>query len=243
MYDIHAHILPAIDDGPRNSTESLEMVFEASRCGTDVLVATPHMRDVNEKRSVEYVTSSLNLLQHDIANYGVDIEIKIGMENHLNPDSPAMFKKGKSLTINRTNFALIELPFFGHPKYIDDVLLELQHDGLIPVLAHPERIELIQQDPTRLAYFIDKGMISQVTAGSLIGQFGQDVKSFTEQLIKNNLVHVIASDCHRPVGRRAPNLTVGYQAAVRLIGHSRAKKLVCDNPESIINGVRLSDNS
>ena len=88
----------------------------------------------------------------------------------------------------------------------------------------------------KLEDFVQKGMISQVTAGSLIGQFGSEVKSFTEILVRKGLAHVIASDCHRPFGRRAPNLHVGYQAAARLVGKSKAKMLVCDNPKAIING-------
>ena len=236
MYDIHAHILPGIDDGPRNNTESLELILSASRSGIETLIATPHMRDVNEKRSVKYALELLHSLQNDVKDLNIDITLKMGMENHLISDTPAMFEMGKSLTINETNFALIELPFFGYPNYVDDTLAELQKNGLIPVLAHPERIELIQKNPMKLEDFVQKGMISQVTAGSLIGQFGSEVKSFTEILVRKGLAHIIASDCHRPFGRRAPNLHVGYQAAARLVGKSKAKMLVCDNPKSIING-------
>ena len=236
MYDLHAHILPGIDDGPRTNIESLELIFAAYRNGIKTLVATPHMKDVNEKRSVKYAQELLNSLKNKVKNLNIDISLKMGMENHLISETPMMFEVGKSLTINETKFALIELPFFGYPNYVDDALSELQNIGLVPVVAHPERIELIQKNPMKLEYFVQKGMISQVTAGSLIGQFGSEVKFFAEMLVRNDLAHVIATDCHRPFGRRAPNLDVGYQAAARLIGKSKAKILVEGNPKSIING-------
>ncbi|MBR61379.1 MAG: tyrosine protein phosphatase [Dehalococcoidia bacterium] len=236
MYDIHAHILPQIDDGPRSRNESLAMIIEASRTGVKTLIATPHMKDVNEKTSVKHVESLLQLLKQDVKDLNLNITLKIGMENHLASDSPDMFATGKSLTINSTKFALIELPFFGYPNYVDDTLYQLIKNGIVPVLAHPERIELIQNNPAKLEAFLDKGMIAQITSGSLIGQFGQEVKSFTEMLVATGLVHVIGSDCHRPFGRRAPDLHIGFKAAARLVGELKAKAMVYDNPKSIING-------
>ena len=240
MYDMHSHILPGIDDGPRNKNESLELIIAASRSGIQTLIATPHMKDVNEKRSVRYAQEVLRLLQQDVKSLNLSISLKMGMENHLAPNTPDMFKAGKSLTINSTNFALIELPFFGYPDYVDDTLQELQQNGITPVLAHPERIELIQNNPAKLEQFVNQGMISQVTSGSLIGQFGKEVKSFTEMLVIKGMAHVMSSDCHRPFGRRAPDLHVGYQAAYRLIGEAKSKMLVCHNPKSIINGTYTS---
>ena len=41
-----------------------------------------------------------------------------------------------------------------------------------------------------------KGALTQVTAGSILGDFGKKIKRFTKQLIDANLVHFIASDAH-----------------------------------------------
>ena len=101
MYDIHAHILPGIDDGPRNKNESLELIIEASRSGVDTLIATHHMKDVNEKRSVKYARELLKSLQKDVKELKLNISLKMGMENHLTPDSPAMFEVGKSLPLTK----------------------------------------------------------------------------------------------------------------------------------------------
>ena len=88
-----------------------------------------------------------------------------------------------------------------------------------------------------LYLLIDKASLGSGKTGDVVlGNKKIEVKSFTEMMVRKGLAHVIASDCHRPFGRRAPNLYVGYQAAARLVGESKAKMLVCDNPKSIING-------
>ncbi len=239
MYDLHAHILPALDDGPKTEAVTLEMAAVAAQSGTEVMVATPHMKDVNESSTVDEATALCSEMARKIRGDGTAIELVMGMENHVVPELPEMFRDGRALPLNGTGYALIEMPFFGHPNYLGEVLFEVQLLGVIPVLAHPERIELVQQKPEILRDFVEKGMMSQVTAGSLLGSFGPDVRWFTEDLVRNELVHVIASDCHFPDGPRSPNLTAGFEAATKLVGDDRAGRMVRDVPRAIVEGRRV----
>ncbi|MDA1189568.1 MAG: tyrosine protein phosphatase [Chloroflexi bacterium] len=236
MYDLHVHILPGLDDGARTMQEAVEMARVAAECGTKVLLATPHMKDVNEESSVGQARSLLNELSKRVEEANIPITLVMGMENHVVPSLPAMFSRGEALVINGTKYALIEMPFFGKPAYLEQTLFDVQLQGIVPVLAHPERIECIQQDVELLVRFVERGMLSQITAGSLTGHFGSDVQRFTEDLLRRNLAHIMASDTHRPDGRRSPSLLDGLTAATEIAGNKVAQALVLETPKAILKG-------
>ena len=165
----------------------------------------------------------------------VDLEVVLGMGNHLDLDLPDDLEAGIALRLNGSRYALVELPFFEYPNYVEDVLFKIQLMELTPVLAHPERIEPIQRDPELLAGFVRRGMLSQVTAGSIVGHFGSKVKRLTHAMLKRGLVHVIAADAHFAEGSRSPKLTRSYTAAVDVIGKEKATAMVLGTPEAILS--------
>ena len=234
MYDLHAHILPALDDGARTVQEALAMASVAARSGTVLMVATPHMKDVNELSSPGNAIELRSHLDSMLGDSEIPLGLVMGMENHVVPGLDEMFADGRALPIGNTRYALIEMPFFGHPEYLEPTLSRVRSLGITPVLAHPERIEVVQRRPEILADFVEAGMLSQITAGSLLGHFGADVRRFTEDLVRSGLAHVMASDCHRPDGPRAPVLGPGLAAAAELIGAKEAGRLVNEVPRSIV---------
>lgn len=82
------------------------------------------------------------------------------------------------------------------PGYTERLLYELQTEGIIPIIVHPERNKELQERPDLLYQFVKNGALTQVTASSVVGYFGKNVKKFSEQLIEYNLTHFIASDAH-----------------------------------------------
>ena len=233
MFDLHAHILPGIDDGARTPDETLEMSRAAARCGTKAILATPHRKDVTENWSVEHLRrliADMNALNRE---QGVELPLLLGMENHLSQDLPDEIEAGRALTMNNSRYILVEMPFFGRLDWVEDTLSRIQHQGLIPVLAHPERIEAFQQDPDLLATFIERGMLSQITAGSVVGTWGDRVKRFTHELLRSGMAHIIASDTHAPTGMRSPKL--GIKAAAHLVGLRVATAMVTDTPKAILD--------
>ena len=235
MYDLHSHILPGVDDGARTLEDALEMARSAVEHGTKVMVATPHRKDVIESFSVQQIQEHLAVLKGELDQNGVDLEILLGMETHLELELPEAFAEGLALPINGSRYALVELTFFGHPNYMEEVLFQLQLRGLTPVLAHPERIEVIQRNVDLLVGFVERGMLSQITAGSIVGHFGGRVKRFTHSLLRRGLVHVIASDTHFAQGPRSPVLSDGVNEAVRIVGEERAQAMVVHTPRDILS--------
>ena len=234
MYDLHAHILPGVDDGSRTPEETLEMSRVAAETGTKIILATPHRKDMTEESSVEHIRRLIADMNAQNARHGVDISLVLGMENHLDEALPDEIDAGRALPMNGTRYILVEMPFFGRPDYIERTLDEVQEMGLTPVLAHPERIEAFQEDVELLASFVERGMLSQITSGSVVGTWGDEVKRFTHELLDRRLAHVMASDTHSPTGLRSPKLGVGIKAAASIVGDDYAMAMVVDTPLAIL---------
>ena len=96
---------------------------------------------------------------------------------------------------------------FTHLGPLEDVLYDLQLQGLSPVLAHPERCPSFQRDVDLLRRLVQRGVLCSITAGSLTGVFGSTVRRFAIQLLRERMVHDISSDAHDP-DRRAPVIGV-----------------------------------
>jgi protein-tyrosine phosphatase len=236
MYDLHAHILPAVDDGARTMEETLAMTVVAAEQGTKMLLATPHRKDVTEQSSVAHIQSLVGEVNAWLGEREYDLTMVLGMENHLDLDLPDEIEAGRALPMNGTEYILVEMPFFGRPNWVQEVLFQIQLQGLKPVLAHPERIEAFQRDPDMLAMFVDRGILTQVTAGSPVGHFGRRVQRITRDMLDRNLVHILASDTHNPSGPRSPKLRRGVEAVAKIVGEEAAKRMVVDTPKAILEG-------
>ena len=236
MYDIHSHILPAIDDGPPQMEYSVAMALASKNDGTKKMICTPHHKDVTENHSIPKLIQLLEKFKSCLKTEKVELDIGLGMENHINLDLPEALYNGTSLTINQTKYVLIELPFFGKPNYIEKILFDVQLKGYTPVLAHPERLELFQNNPTILDHLVGRGMVTQFTAGSILGLFGKKAKTLTEKYLKDGLVHTFASDTHTPSGPRSPILSTAFNEVAKIYGYDIAFAMFSTNPKSIIDG-------
>ena len=232
--DLHSHVLPGVDDGPQTWDEAMAMVRSAASSGTALMAATPH----GDRRGTWHQVDSLKGLCQDLNREleHVPLTVVLGMENPLELDTAEQIERGTALTLNGSAYTLIELPFLQLPLYWEDVLFELQLRGLRPIIAHPERQIQIQENPDILAGVVDRGMLTQVTAGSLVGHFGPRVRRTAHRLMKKGLVHAIASDCHGPHGPRGPDLLEGFQAASKLVGRELAAQMVWETPWAIAQG-------
>ena len=239
MYDLHAHILPGVDDGAKTPEDTLEMARAAAKDGTRVILATPHRRDVTENWSVAHVREQVAEANQRIEDAGLDITMRLGMENHLDVDLPEEVEQGRALSMAGSRYILVELPFFGRPNYVEEVLFQVQSRGLTPVLAHPERLEVFHAEPELLVTLVERGMLTQVTAGSLEGYFGKNVRKFTEALFRHGLVHILASDTHFPGGPRSPKLTPGVEAASKIVGQEQARNMVVATPKAVLDDLPI----
>ncbi|MBI4308568.1 MAG: phosphotransferase [Chloroflexi bacterium] len=241
MIDIHTHILPAVDDGPKAMADAVEMVRRAVLDGARTMVATPHAKDVCEHYPNGAIRGVCDALRAELTQAGLEVEVLLAMENPLATDLRQQLSVGLQLPYPGGRYVLVELPYISYPPYADEVLFQLQLAGLTPVLAHPERTVLFQRHPSRLAALVSRDVLVQVTAGGLLGHFGPECRSAIEEFLRMGIVHAIASDSHAPVGDRGPGLRRAVEAAARVVGPERAEALVTAMPQAIVRGAPLPE--
>jgi protein-tyrosine phosphatase len=202
MIDIHCHILPGVDDGAKDLAESLEMAKTAVNQGITTIIATPHhLNNAYENRKPQILQQATELNKAlDSAN--IPLTILPGQEIRIYGEILEDYHKQEILPLVGSNYLLIELPSGHVPRYTEKMLYDLQLQGFIPIIAHPERNREINQHPEILYQLVKKGALTQVTAASICGAFGKKIKTFSQQLIESNLTHFIASDAHNLSNRR-----------------------------------------
>ena len=238
MIDIHSHILPALDDGPTTVQESMEMCRIAVHDGIKKIVATPHvengMFDVNAQMVLERVNTLNQLIQQE----GLDLTIYPGSEVHLNDRliNENIIKESHILTINgNKTYILLEFSFQWIPTETEHVIFKLKSMGFTPILPHLERNYGIQENSAVLHRFVDMGAVLQVTAQSITGGFGSAPKKCVLWMLKNNLVHVVASDAHSPANR-PPILSQAVKIVSDILDEETAHKMVSEYPKMILEG-------
>lgn len=202
MLDLHCHILPGIDDGARSWEDSLLLAEAAVQEGITHLLATPHHLNgkyENKKESVLRLTSELqeklnenqiNLSVFPSQEVRISGEILSGIENDeiLFPDEMG-------------RYLLVEFPTMSIPHFTQQLFFQLEQKGITPIIVHPERNQVIIEDPNTLLEFVERGALAQVTASSYVGVFGKEIAQLSKQLVEADLVHILSSDAHNTRGR------------------------------------------
>jgi protein-tyrosine phosphatase len=218
MIDIHCHILPGIDDGAQTIEESLMMAKEAVRERIETIIATPHHKNGvydNEKRTI---LSKVEELNNVLQKEGVPLTVLPGQETRLYGEILDDYLTGGGiLPLAETSYLFVELPSGHVPRYTERLFYELQTEGLIPIIVHPERNRELIENPDRLYRLVTNGSLTQLTAGSVCGYFGKKIKKFSHQLIEANLIHFIASDAHN-VHNRSFKMTEAMDELERIYG-------------------------
>jgi protein-tyrosine phosphatase len=240
MIDIHSHIMPGIDDGARSMEEAVEMARIAMEDGIEQMVSTPHMYNglSHNPEPSEILERVAELNEAVRAVCDNRFKILPGNEVHLSHEIVEQAKTDRVSRLNSKNYMLVELPRFTVPTGADELFYQLVLQGVHPILVHPERNAQLQAHPETVAGLVERGVLVQVTAMSVTGEFGAAAQATAESLLRHNCVHFLATDTHRP-NRRAPILSRGRDAVAAIMGEAVARKLVDDNPRAVINGEPL----
>ena len=238
MLDLHCHILPELDDGPSVVDESVKMCVQAAKDGITDIVATPHVFDGRHEVSLDRRDFYLDKFNACLQKRGLPLRLHPGAEVRLVPDLDEHLRASRSLCINRSRYILIELPQT-LPSSLDHELYTLQLQGFVPLIAHPERHGCIQNNPDYLLHLVSSGVLTQITAQSLLGHFGDDCRYCAELLVQNRTAHIVASDAHSP-DKRPPLLSAARSRIEQIAGADEARAMFVDRPRAILRN-RLVD--
>jgi protein-tyrosine phosphatase len=234
LIDLHCHILPAIDDGPATIEQSVAMARAAHAAGTSAIVATPHVswRYANDARTIAGRVAELNAR---LSAERIPLTVHTGAEIAMTHIAELDREELARLRLGGGPWLLIEPPFTPVVSGLELLLAELRSAGHRIVLAHPERCAGFRRDRRALLALVAAGALTSITAGSLTGRFGGEVRRFAMSLAAEGLMHNVASDGH-DVAHRPPSIAAELaQAGIEEL----AGWLTQDVPAAILSGAEI----
>ncbi len=229
------------DDGPGNWHQALELAKRASAQGITTIVATPHHRKGNYYNGAGQIAYLVQRMNERLREAGIPIHVVPGQEYHLTSALRDDYASQELQTIGHTRYLLIELSSRLSPRNLQASIRFLKDMNILPVIVHPERFAPFIENPSHIYKLVNEGVYMQLTAGSLVGQFGSDVQRTARLIAVRNWAHLLASDAH-DLSKRGFRLREGFQLLEEWCGTETADRfkrnaMLAVNGKSLIAGV------
>ncbi len=241
MIDLHCHILPGIDDGASDLTESLELLRLAVADGISHMVATPHINPGYFDNTPSAIQQSLVVLQQAVQAAGINIQLSAAAEVRVTADlmlAVAQQQLPMLGTWQGQQVLLLEFPHSHIPPGSDKLMKWLLQRNIVPMIAHPERNREVQADLSVLNPLIRAGCLFQLTASSVLGDLGERHQQCAAALLQQRLFTIMATDCHN-LQRRPPKLAAAFATVAALTDASYASRLVNEHPALIAQSMHF----
>jgi protein-tyrosine phosphatase len=240
MIDLHTHMLWDWDDGPDDLYQSRAMCRMAEKDGTETVCLTPHVfRMTRHDNDLGVLSQRMVEFDREMSAAGIGLEFHWGAEVFVHAEVVRAIEKYR-FTVDQTSYVFLEFDAEGVPVGASNMLAQLMGKGYVPIISHPERNRGFAARPELLYEFVSMGCAAQVTAASLTGEMGKEVRATAGLFLSHNLVHIIASDAHRAIGR-PPGLSRAVAAAAKIAGESKARAMVTEIPRAILENRALPD--
>lgn len=238
IIDMHCHILPGIDDGARNESSMERMLRIADAEGIEAIVATPHYTLGEDEKTLEEIKTKYDITRNAWKQLGSQKELYLGSELFWEDGIVDALESGKALTINGTSYVLVEfLPDAGY-EHIENAVRKLRYAGYLPILAHVERYEQLQNRKA-VQKLIDMGAYLQVNVSTILGNHGFLLRYRMVQWLKEGLIHFVGTDAHNSKTRR-PELEQCIQYLEKKLGVVKTRRILEKNPKKMLEGEKLN---
>ncbi|BBI32087.1 tyrosine-protein phosphatase [Cohnella abietis] len=239
MIDLHSHLLPGLDDGPKTLQESLFLAHSAAKEGIEIIYATPHHLRAPFDNGRDKVIEAVVQFNIHLRKAGIPLQVRAGQEIRVCPELIQEAYSGQLLPLEGTSYVLLELPSSSIPDFLEDTLHELAVLGWTPILAHPERNREIADNPELLRPLVESGALCQITSHSLTGVFGTRTELAALNICRKGLAHFIASDAHDAV-KRPFQLRAAYEKVEKRLGTSW-KSTYIENARKLAAGQQIDN--
>jgi protein-tyrosine phosphatase len=194
--DLHSHLLPGIDDGSPDLPTSLDLVRGMRDLGYTKLITTPHIMGDMYKNTPEIIMGQLELLRRAVREEGLEIEINAAAEYFLDDYFSGLLKAGEPLLTISGNMILVEFSLAYPSHGLKGILFDLQMQGYLPVIAHPERYIYLERNKEFYEELKDIGCLFQLNLLSLNGHYGKSVQELSHYLVKKEYYDLVGTDLH-----------------------------------------------
>ena len=232
---MHCHILPGVDDGSKNLEMSLGMADDAIRSGVSEIIATPHFNcDADDiGAELDRFERAYDRLTDALRKKGNPLILHDGAEILCSPTTPDLLHMGLLPTLAGSRYLLVEFLFDETPDFMDETLGAIAAEGAVPIIAHPERYDAVINYPDLPLRWYHMGYLLQLNKGSVLGNFGSEVRRTAERMLGAGLAHTVASDAHG-VKARTARLDRLRQILSENLDPAYVNILLRDNPSKII---------
>ena len=240
MIDMHSHILPGLDDGAADWAQAIAMARVAVKDGITEMVCTPHWVLGKYENNKERILPRFAEFEARLVAEKIPLKIHSGAELRIDTTLLQRLKAGELLTLNNgSGYVLLELPDDNLPSNLHDFFWQLQVNDFRPILSHVERNPILRENPRRLFDWVERGILTQITAASLQSGFAREIREFALFLVEHRLAHMIVTDTHS-LRMRKPELSGAYSVIERLMGQETAARMVYETPRHILRGEHVS---
>lgn len=233
MIDIHTHVLPGVDDGPKDWETSLSMLADCAKLGVKKVIATPHYYPWQENVAAEEIKKLCKQAETKLREeFGLEMEVLAGHEIYYCVDVTKALKRGEVLTLADSKYVLVEFGIDEPFSVICRAVREFVDQGYIPIVAHVERYENLYQE-SNLDELKEYGALLQANIGALKDSFFDKRSRWLKKHFNKKKIDFIASDMHNLSGR-PPYTEERLQRLRKLAEPKYIDKLLYQNGEKII---------
>ncbi len=231
--DLHAHYLPALDDGATDPAMSLQMLRAIAALGFSELFATPHQRAGMFMPERAAIDRAFEAAQAQAVEVDLTAKLGLGAENFWDA---VLLQRLRDRTVPSYGGGpafLFEIPNQLMPPNLENELFDLRVGGMLPVMAHPERYAAIQRDIS-LAEKLGRHAALMVDLGALDGAHGKAEMKTARRLVLEGLATAAASDIHRPADQTS--VAAGMAWIRKQRGPAALDRLLDQNPRRLLSG-------
>ncbi|MCD4699643.1 MAG: hypothetical protein K8R91_03610 [Phycisphaerae bacterium] len=238
--DVHCHCLPGLDDGPGTMAEAMGLCREIIADGITDVVATPHQLGRYDGRNISVdIRKAVSNLRKAVVTGGLPLRIWPGADVRIDERIPDMLRKDKVMTVaDGGKYLLLELP---HEAWISPIGLarELTSMGIMAILTHPERCEWLCRNPDIVFEWLENGICLQLTAGSIVGEFGSSSEKACWYWLGEGAVSLVATDAHGSP-KRSPRMSRAFAAISHRLGQTMACRVCIEGPQRVLCGQEIA---
>ena len=242
MIDVHCHLLNGVDDGCRDTIESLTNIKLAEEAGFTDIILTPHYIENYYENDSTSTKPQIAELQLKVYDNNILVKLHQGNEVYFSENIGEMIENNVVSKLARSRYVLFELPMKTKILNLDNIISQIKAAGCVPILAHPERYTFIQKNPNEVAKIISKGVLIQSNYGSILGQYGKEAQKTIIKMLKNNMIHFLGTDTHRQ-GYIYGHFYRVEKEYLKYISEEKFMELTTINPRNIIenNSIQIEE--
>jgi len=201
MLDLHTHILPEMDDGAKDISESIKMVEMLNNQNVSTVCLTPHFYAYEESINEFLIRreKSYEILKNSLKDMDIKPEFLLASETYL-VSNLFTIEDLKPLCIEDTRYLLIEMPFDFSRKVFDELQKLISNFSVKLIIAHIDRYPVIFTDKKLMEYLLDMGCFIQLNVSAFNGGFFEKRRIFN--YVKNDYIHFLGTDCHNLSSRK-----------------------------------------